>query len=272
MKRNALLIAGLLVFILSFSSTVWGFPAYSPDIWRKVGGNYTIRVKGIHYSETFFKIDILRVKDGYDQPPLWIVPYCISPEYQKNSKSIFLRMKQPPPELAAIYEDFEERQNAFEEEYRVEYEKRRQEIGVRELELTGYGELNDSMKSFNDRRQSFWEELRQIQETALPETQQQDWTYYIIDKAAETVSGPLSEKAFLVSKAVDGKTIHWKPTPKTCEEYSRGINTTVIFIVSIICLPWFVLLLVIIGVVYFLCKKRKSRIRFMNSCQQQPGV
>ena len=196
MKRNALLIAGLLVFILSFSSTVWGIPAYRPDIWLKVGGNYTIRVSGIFYSRTFFKIDILRVKGGYDQPSLLVVSHCLTPEYQENSKSIFLRMKQPPPELAAIYEDFEERRNAVEEEYRVEYEKRRQEIGARELELTGYGELNDSMKFFHDRQQSFWEELRQIQEDTLPEMQQQDWTYYIIDKAAETVSGPLSERLF----------------------------------------------------------------------------
>jgi len=266
------LIAGLLVSLLSFSGTVWGFSPYRPDTWREIGSNYTIRVNGIHYSEIFLKIDILRVKGGHDQPPLLIVPYCMTPEYQENSKSVFLRMKQPPPKLAAIYADFEERQNAFEKEYRAEYEKRWQEIGPRVLESTGYEKLNDSMKPFNDRRESFWKELGRIQEAALPEMQRQDWSYYIIDKAAETVSGPLSEKAFLASKAVDGKIIHWKPAPRTFEEYSRGMTAIAIVIGCVLCFPWFVLLLVIIGVVYFFYKKRKNRLLLKYFSQQRPGT
>ena len=255
MKRNDLLIAGLSLLILSLSATALGFPGYSPGIWRKVGNGYTIRVDGGH-PEFFFNIDMYRVKDGQDQPSLLVVSNCLTPEYQKNSKSIFLRMKLPPPELAVNFDDFEERRNAFDKEYWVEWNKWMEEI--RPLgSKTGCEKFNESMKPFNDQRDSFRKELGQIQEAALPVMQQQDWSYYIIDQAKETVIGPLSEQIFLASKAVNGKKIHWKPAHKTFEEYSRSMKVLGLFIASVIYFPWFVLLLVIVGVIYSFCKRKK---------------
>ena len=266
-----------LILVLSFSDTAWGMTQapYTPAVERNVGNNYTIEVQVSwryaerrHYRDidiqyNFLAIDVNRT--GRANRRTFTVPYCITPEYQRNSRSVFLRVKHVPLELATTLEDMEKRRDTMAREHRVEFRKRSFEMGMAEADA--------SMKPLYKEEQSLLEERQQIYEAALVQIQQQDWSYYIINKADETVTGPLSEQTFGASKAVKGKIIYWKPAPRTYEEYKKAISNSVrvmqIITIAFLCFALFVffsflyilfrsITYVINCVIYYFCKKKQS--------------
>ena len=122
--------------------------------------------------------------------------------------------------------------------------------------LMGMAEADASMKPLYKEEQSLLEERQQIYEAALAQIQQQDWSYYIINKANETVTGPLSEQAFGASKAVEGKIIYWNPAPQTYDEYEKEMsNSFRVMQIKIITIAFFCFIFFFIFFVfcYFLC-------------------
>jgi len=237
-----------LILVLSFSNTTWGMTRapYTPAVERNVGNNYTIGVQvpwryveSWHYRDidiqyNFLAIDVNRT--GRANRCIFTVPYCITPEYQKNSRSVFLRVKHVPSELATTLEDMEKRRDTMAREHRVEFRKRSFEMGMAEADA--------SMKPLYKEEQSLLEERQKIYEAALVQIQQQDWSYYIINKADEMVTGPLSEQAFGASKAVEGKIICWQPAPQTYDEYEKEMSNSFrvmqIKIIAFLCFALFV--------------------------------
>ena len=268
-KIATYIIVGITLLSMVGTAFAFTFPPYRPDAKRKAGNGFEVRVRSIYPTYHGEYDDYLRLivcKDR-DNNVFLEIPFCLTPEYQYDSRSIFLRMKIPSPEELDSFSELEQKYLAASKErddlHRDKWSQLARNAHLSE-EASRQLEADTELKNLLELSENANKLWLDALENAKAGISQQEYVYYIVPKNKGVVIGPVSEADFAKQKEASGKTIHWKSAPTTHDEHPKGMTMLggclmlIIFgsyAFSIYVLPWIIIAFILWHILARIFKK-----------------